>query len=247
MLGRVDCVSLDESGLWLLVSDVDDTLCGDHDLLEEFSRWSGFRLIVNSSRPRGSVLKTLAAVPPDLKIDGVITALGTEILLDGREVREWSDRFADWDRGIIDELMAAEGFFPHPGEFQARFKASFTVPVNSWETMMDKVCKALPGSRIIASGDSDFDVIPSGAGKDNATLFVAELLGIRRDRLIVAGDSGNDFDMFEAVEKAIAVGNARRELLERANPDRTCFAREPRAAGLLEGLQFWGVPVTRRE
>ena len=71
-------------------------------------------------------------------------------------------------------------------------------------------------------------------------MWVAARLGIPPERLIVAGDSGNDLAMFHAAGKAIAVGNARDELLERADPLRTFIARGPRAWGLIEGLRHWG-------
>lgn len=237
---------MDSEG-WLLVSDVDDTLCGDEAALREFSRWGGFRLVLNSSRPRVSVVRTMAGFPRGLRVDGLITALGTEILLDGEVVAEWTARFSGWDRSILDEWMDRSGFSAHAEEFQTRCKASFRVPRARWAEVSRAVRAILPGSRVIVSGDSDFDVVPAEAGKDRAALFVADLLGIHRDHLIVAGDSGNDLDVFEATEKAIAVGNARPELIERADPGRTCFAKAGHAAGILEGLQFWGVPVTPRE
>lgn len=232
---------------WLLVTDVDDTLCGDDAALRELSRWGGFRIVLNSSRPRASVVKTMEGFPPGLRVDGVITALGTEILLDAEDVVEWNFQFSGWDRTTLDRWMSECGFPAHPGEFQSRYKASFRVPRTRWREVIRAVTGLLPGSRVIASGETDFDVIPAGAGKDRAAVFVAERLGIRRDHLVVAGDSGNDFDMFNAAEKAIAVGNARPELIELADRHRTCFAKADRAAGILEGLRFWGVPVTPLE
>lgn len=54
----------------------------------------------------------------------------------------------------------------------------------------------------------DFDILPPNAGKDSAALFLAETLGVPRPSLVVAGDSGNDLDLFRAGGCAIAVGTA---------------------------------------
>lgn len=87
----------------------------------------------------------------------------------------------------------------------------------------------------------DFDILPPNAGKDSAALFLAETLGVPRPRLVVAGDSGNDLDLFRVGGCAIAVANARRELLT-ARPAGTSYhATRPHAAGVLEGLYHFGV------
>ena len=65
-------------------------------------------------------------------------------------------------------------------------------------------------------------------------------------QLVVAGDSANDVLMFDAVEKAIAVGNAREELLRVADPVKTYFAKGRCAAGIIEGLRHYGAHRWRR-
>lgn len=230
-----------ESPQWLLVTDVDDTLVGDPGSLREFSEVSeSIRLVLNSSRPRESLLATVRELPPSLRIDGIISALGTEIELDGRPCPGWIDRFESWDRSGIDALMRQAGCRAHSPEMQTAYKASFAVPRSLWAKLKKTIDREVPGSRVITSGVSDFDVIPAAAGKGAATLEVARRLGVPGNRVVVAGDSGNDLSMFEVADRAIAVGNARCELIAGADPARTYFARAPRAAGLLEGLLHWG-------
>jgi len=230
-----------DSPQWLLVTDVDDTLAGDWCSLREFSEVSDSLLVVlNSSRPRTSLAATLSAFPPSLRIDGIVSALGTEIEVGGIPCCEWSDRFAAWDRSVVDGIMARAGCAPHPPEMQTKHKASFSVPKSLWPKLRESIRHDAPGSRVITSGVSDFDVIPAAAGKGAAALEVVRLLGMSRDRMIVAGDSGNDLAMFHVADRAIAVGNARCELIAGADPSRTYFARAPRASGILEGLLHWG-------
>lgn len=230
-----------DSRQWLLVTDVDDTLAGDWSSLCEFAKsCASVLLVLNSSRPRDSLTPTMTAFPSDLRIDGVVSALGTEIEVGGKSCYKWQERFADWDRSLVDRILAEEACEPHPHDMQTAFKASFAVPASRWSAVAEKIFQTVPGSRVITSGKSDFDVIPATADKGAAALHVAALLGIPLDRMIVAGDSGNDLSMFEVADRAIAVGNARRELIAAADPARTYFARAPRAAGLIEGLLHWG-------
>lgn len=226
---------------WLLVSDVDDTLAGDDAALAEFaSRTAGLRLILNSSRPRASVLRTVAGFPPSLRIDGCITAMGTEILLGDTDLSAWQAHFDGWRRSAVEETMSRLPATPHPDEFQTPFKASYALHQRHWPATVSAIAALDPPCRIITSGTSDVDVIPAAAGKDSATLWLARHLGVPRHRLIVAGDSANDLAMFLAADMAIAVGNARRELTDHAPPATTFLATQPRALGLLEGLRHWG-------
>lgn len=236
-----------ESSAWLLVSDIDDTLTGDDTALERFAQAIGrnrhrLRVAVNSSRPAGSVARTLQNDFPDGFVpDAVITALGTEISLDGRPLPDWEARFAGWPQARIYRLLEALGHRPHADEFQTGRKVSFAIPAG---TAQDEARAALAADglpcRIIASGTDDFDVIPENAGKDAATLALAEALGCGLSRLVVAGDSGNDLAMFRAAQNRIAVANARHELVSRLDPGSFYYARNSHAAGVLEGLIHFG-------
>jgi sucrose-6-phosphatase len=232
---------------WLLVSDIDDTLTGDAAALEalcaRFARHRDrLKVALNSSRPAASVDRTLAeAFPPDFAADAIITAMGTEIRLHGALLQPWAARFAGWPRAEIAALVTEMGYTPHAEEFQTPTKASFRVPAEE----LGRVTAALAASglphRAIFSGSSDLDLLPPDADKGAAALFLAKTLGISSRRLVAAGDSGNDLAMFEAAARAIAVGNAREELLAAMPPGKSYHARGRHAAGVLEGLIRWGV------
>lgn len=232
---------------WLVISDVDDTLTGDAGGLQALTaaiarnrRQLWFAL--NSSRPFTSVERTLREVFPDtFRPDAAITALGTEIRLGDTLCAEWNVRFGGWPRDQIFDLLSALGHRPHDAEFQTPRKVSFAVSRDAQARARTALATRGIPCRIIASGTDDFDVIPPGAGKDAAALFLAEALGASRRHLVVAGDSGNDLAMFRIAAHAIAVGNARPELLD-AMPTRTTYhARQPYAFGVLEGLVHYGV------
>ena len=63
-------------------------------------------------------------------------------------------------------------------------------------------------ARAILSHDRLLDVLPERAGKHAALAHVAKVLGLPPDRVIAAGDSGNDADML-AEAAALNLSNLR--------------------------------------
>jgi len=239
-------VGMEESADWLLVADVDDTLVGDDDALAEFvAVWrasSRLRLALNSSRPLPSVRATLEGL--SLAPDGLICAMGTEVEVDGAPLAGWRQRFEGWDRGPVDAAMAELGFEPHADEFQTPLKASFAVPKDQWGTATRAVKRAGAAARFVTSGESDFDVVPEGAGKGTSTLVLADHFGVAHAHLVVAGDSANDEALFQVSRKGIVVGNARGELRSALEGSADVyFAKATHARGVLEGLEHFGVPL----
>ena len=231
--------------MWLLVSDIDDTLLGDDQAFEHlahrFSSATDLILALNSSRPVASIHDTLEQLSAPINPRAIIGAMGTEVELNGKPLASWQQRFADWSRDPIDLVMHHFSCEPHDVVYQRPYKASYTVPDDERRSVIVEALVALEqSSRIITSGDTDFDVLPAGAGKGEATVYLAETLGVPLDRLIVAGDSRNDLAMFEVAQKGIVVGNAREELRQAVDPTGVYFARAACAGGVLEGLEHYG-------
>ncbi|MBT8418686.1 MAG: HAD family hydrolase [Silicimonas sp.] len=232
---------------WLLISDIDETLTGDPEALIDLANaieHASDRLIfaVNSSRPAVSVAPTLAnEFPANLVPAAQITALGTEISIDGNKLATWRSQFSNWPHRKVFELLTGLGHVPHDPVYQTAQKVSFAI---RGERSQIAARRALSDAgiecRIIVSGDDDFDVIPTGAGKAAATRFLAAHFGTDLSHLVVAGDSGNDLDMFQAARHRIAVGNARKELIDALEPGSFYHARNAHAAGVREGLVHFG-------
>ena len=243
--GEGDRAAIMDSSAWLLVSDIDDTLTGDERALGELLKLveaGKFRLVFNSSRPRESVRGTLAEFP-GVAPGSMITAMGTEMMVDGEIVMGWEERFAGWERALVEDVVLPLGGVPHAAEYQTRYKASFAVEgAERQSAVREAILASGQEARVIISGQSDVDVMPVGAGKGEATLYLAEFLGVDvAQQLLVAGDSGNDLAMFEDCPRGILVGNARRELREAARPESSYQASAHHAAGVLEGLRYWEV------
>ncbi|KZM47760.1 HAD-IIB family hydrolase [Labrenzia sp. OB1] len=228
---------------WLLVSDIDDTLTGNWQDLNRLwqslkLRHEGARLALNSSRPAVSVDRTLADYfPADFTADAIITGLGTEIRLGRYWLESWQTQFLDWPDRDVRRLVMELGFPPHADIFQTEGKASFSVPGKvEVGRILERLEKEGIPLKYIYSGASDLDILAPGAGKDAAMRHLADHLGIPMQNTVAAGDSGNDLALFEAAGRAIAVGNAREELLAAMPRRKTYRASANHAAGVLEGL-----------
>lgn len=233
---------------WLVVSDVDETLTGDVNALKDLALAINrdrkrLRFFLNSSRPLASVLKTLTGdFPRGFAPDGVISALGTEILVGQVRLTDWEARFATWPHRQIFDLLTSLGHRPHDPELQTSSKVSFAVPRGAAQReVREALIDAGIACQIIVSGVDDLDVIPPQAGKGAATLHLAKVLDVDPNRLIVAGDSGNDVALFEVARRGIAVANAHGELLEQLDKRDFYLAKKPHAAGVLEGLVHYSV------
>ena len=224
------------------MTDVDDTLLGDDPALEELvAAADAHRLLIvlNSSRPIASVQRSLAQLPVSWRPHGIIGALGTQIELDERRLLAWERRFTAWERRPIDAAMQRAGFLPHPAEYQARHKASYTVPAHRVEDARHAVSGSGVVSKVIMSGESSFDVIPPNAGKSEATRYVAAQLRVPLERTATAGDSANDADLVRT-GRGIVVGNGSERLRRAVHGCEVYLATRAHAGGILEGLDRLG-------
>lgn len=203
---------------------MDDTLLGDDDALarlaEALNHHHGVRLVLNSSRPLQSVVRSLDDLPFRLGPDGMVGALGTEVEMGGEPFGHWQARFAGWDRAPVDRAMARLGCPAHPHEYQTHFKASFSVDAARRREAEEAVAATGLAARVVYSGESSFDVIPANAGKEAPLDFLAEHFRVPADQVVAAGDSANDAGLLRAVPHAILVGNATAELIEALDADR---------------------------
>jgi sucrose-6F-phosphate phosphohydrolase len=233
---------------WLFVSDVDDTLLGDDSglvALAEALQTASESLITayNSSRPCASLRTTLTETRHLPVPDYLIGALGTEIQegASGNWIADYPQHLNDgWQRDLICEMVEPFQLAAHPAEFQTPFKVSYDVPD---EAVYQRVRGRLEASgipaRTIFSGGRHLDIIPASGGKGNVIRYLAEKVGVQPERVIVAGDSGNDVDMFVAPFKGIVVANADSALKGLAG-EHIYHAQFSHARGVLEGLHFWG-------
>jgi len=233
---------------WLFVSDVDDTLLGDEEALGELKaallpERRRIGLALNSSRPCASLHRSLREHRSLPRPDFLIGALGTEIeYADGNPVEVYSRRSGDhWDRNLIEDLVPSGSTQAHAAEFQTAFKVSYDISDTSVaDQVRDRLADAGIAATVIVTHGVAMDIIPADAGKGAAIVFLRNLLRVEMGRVVVAGDSANDIDMFADEHRGIVVANADEELKNLAGPH-IYHAQRPYAAGVLDGLRHWNV------
>jgi len=238
---------------WFFVSDVDDTLLGDDAALAELMAAlaaTAERVITayNSSRPCASLRQSLATVPQLSLPHYLIGGLGTEIEdgNSGRPLTEYTDFLGqNWRRDHIVNIIDELGLTPHAAEYQTPLKASYDVPgPEIVATIQQQLAAAGLPAKIIFSGGKNLDLIPEPAGKGGVIDYLRRQLNIPSERVVVAGDSGNDIEMFKPPHggpyRGIVVGNADSDL-QQLKGEHIYHAQSACAAGVLEGLRFWQV------
>ena len=231
----------------LLVVDLDDTLTGDEAglraLLERLKAAGdkvGFGIA--TGRTLDGALAEIEAqrVPlPDVLITGTGTELhyGERLTIDHSWERHVYHR---WDRDAVLEALAA---LPSLELADARYQTTLRLRYERRDPealSLGQVRRHLRkrGLHADAIGDKGtrIDVIPSRASPGQAIRFLCFKWGLPADRLLTAGDSGNDADMIVGQTLGVVVGNHTSELERLRGQRRVYFAKGRHAWGVLEGI-----------
>ncbi|MCW8840434.1 MAG: HAD-IIB family hydrolase [Gammaproteobacteria bacterium] len=234
----------------VMICDIDNTLLGDRDGLKQLLRRlkeAGDRVAfgVATGRRLDSALKVLDewGVPmPDL----LITSVGSEIHYGNGLVEDqgWARHINyQWKPETLKKaLVGAPGLRLQPKVDQRRFKLSYFVDpekmpnVNAIRTCLrkrDLHCK------LIYSHQSFLDLLPIRASKGLAIRYLMMKWGLAPDRLLVAGDSGNDIEMLRGETLGVVVGNYSPEVESLVGEPRIYFAEGEYATGILEGTDHY--------
>jgi len=248
--------------MWTLASDIDGTLVGDRAALDRLAaRIADLRgagklfLILSTGRRLAQVIDGLAdeGLPEP---DAVLCQVGTEIYRpplkpQSEPIPEWRNRLlAEYSRDeALSFLEGIEGLVMQPDVFNTQLKTSCYLdgcpePEVAAAEIRRRVEPHVDRYQVVWSSARDLDILPASSGKGKAIRFLVELDGLDAERVVAAGDTGNDAAMFFEFDRGIAVANAKPELLEvvrELGEDRAYLARTPYAAGVEEGLAHFGV------
>ena len=244
---------------FLLATDLDDTLVGDDQSLEELNRYlthhreaHGTLIAYITGRSLEDYKTALRAKRPLLDPDVLVPSVGTEIYYDGSKTPDpvWEKQLSqDWDHDLIISLFAnIDELTTQPESDQRTFKISYYLEerfapqvLPHMETLLQEQGLA---AKVVYSSGINLDILPANGDKGHAMYFLRQKFGFDHTETVVCGDSGNDCALFaHGDEKGILVGNAKTELLEwhRRNPsDSHYLAKAHFAGGILEGLQHFG-------
>jgi HAD superfamily hydrolase (TIGR01484 family) len=262
---------------WLLAADMDGTVIPLEDSPSHRRAVASFRSAVES-RPdlllayvtgrdlnraqRG--IREWGLPMPDILATDVGTAVhrwnGNEFQPDPEYAHLMREAMGGISPDEIRERLAEDpALEPQEPDRQGPHKVSFYVALDeAGPILMDRLRRQLEGSgarvNLVYSVDGVagvglLDILPQGVAKDSAVRFLHDRTGVAKERLLYAGDSGNDEAAMVAGYRVIVVGNAPESLKDRLRQragigdvdDRLYFARAPYAAGVLEGLGHWGV------
>lgn len=234
-----------------LISDIDNTLIGNKNGLQQLVAWlknhaGSIVFGIATGRSLESAVNVLknARVPiPNV----LITSVGSEINYSYKLQPDigWANRIAHlWRREALEQVLSdIPGLTLQPAVNQRKFKLSYNVVSEKMPSLHDLyrlLREHRLHARLIYSHDKFLDVLPVRASKGHAIRYLAYKWELPLENFLVVGDSGNDKEMLLGDTLGIVVGNHGMELEQLRGMERIYFARGHQADGILEGLAHYG-------
>jgi sucrose-phosphate synthase len=236
----------------LLVCDIDNTLIGDQEALEELLAWiEAHRSQIAFGIATGRVLERALRVLTRWNVprpDVLITAVGSEIYYGRPDLvpdTNWAQTIDyRWDTLSLRECLAeVPGIRLQPEQDQREFKLSYFVDPLEWpgaRELRKRIKQWGLSASLVYSHHEFLDLLPVRASKGRAIQYLARRWGFEMDEVLVAGDSGNDADMLRSGALGVVVKNHSSELRYLRGRDRVHFANAPYARGILDGIEHYG-------
>ncbi|MDH3651311.1 MAG: HAD-IIB family hydrolase [Saprospiraceae bacterium] len=240
----------------LFATDIDGTLLSeDHDNI-------GLQELVSflQNRPEdlafayasGRSIKLVKEVVEEFNLplpDLIVCAVGSQIYYNQDQDfiidKGWSSYLSkNWNRReILRRISNLDWVDLQEQEGQNLHKISFYLKNQLFKAdQLDSVLgKYRDQVTIILSHDLYLDVLPKKASKGKALRYICRKWSIPYRNLYTAGDSGNDLDMLTGSGNGIIVGNHAQELGSLVVRKNLYRASHPAAAGILEGLEHFGI------
>lgn len=237
---------------WFVITDLDGTLAEGSDVrgLKEFTDWveknsgtvafgiaSGRNLAITQD-----AIKKYRLPQPDV----VICSAGAEIYYTDKFIADkgWDSHIDyQWKR---EELQAALKKFPgirlQEQDAQWPFKLSYYVEDHFNEDDMANLYKFLDDhklrAKVLLTDNKFLDLLPFRASKGSAVRYLSYKWNHPIDKIITAGNGGNDKDMLNGKTRSIVVSNYSPELEELRKNKAVYFSPHPIALGVMDGIHF---------
>jgi len=238
----------------MIVTDVDDTLTGDDealDALRELLSAGDERVAfgIATGRPLERAVEAIRELedkglpPPNV----LITASGTRLSYGARKRerdRSWEQQIDyRWEPDRLrDVLEKIPGVLPGPPEGQSEFRVQYRLDPERAPSLPDArraLRQAGLQATVLLDRGTSLEVIPVRASPGLAIRFICYKWNLEPERLLVAGDSGNDRDMLDGDTLGVVVGNHTEELDDLRGHPRIYFAEGNHAWGVVEGIEHY--------
>lgn len=243
----------------LIISDIDYTLIGDDDSLNDFKiSLKNIPSKIGFGVATGRVIESAVEAIKQNNIpvpDLFITSVGSEIYYNYKDELIYSSGWDAhishlWQRDKIVELLSRFNFLKYQEQKnQRKFKISYYTGDNLKN--LDKVRELLLKNKIkcnlIFSHGQFLDILPYRASKGKAIRYLAYRWNIPFEKILVAGDSGNDTEMLKGDMLGVVVANYSPELEDLKGSRRIYFSDKKFAAGIKDGIEHYNFLKEERE
>jgi sucrose-phosphate synthase len=233
----------------LIITDLDNTLTGDQDALNDFIELIRDNDHVGFGIATGRRLDSALELIEELNLpkpDLFDTAVGTELYY-GEQLtadRTWRKQIGyHWKPAEVRALLdAQEGFYPQKDHEQSQYKISYEIDPETSPKLPEirrLLREAGVRANVVLSLDMYLDVIPVRGGSDLSMRHLLYKWGFAPEKVLVAGDSGNDEGMLKGRTLGVVVGNHSPELEPLRQWPRIYFAEAAHARGIIEGIEYY--------
>lgn len=229
----------------LLATDLDGTFLGGtsedkEKLYSLLQRQKEIQLVFVTGRGIRSVLSLLEnnALPrPEYIICDVgatVTHLPTLTAVEPVQ----SDIAAKWPGEQVRETLKTVRGLLHQ-EAHQQYRCSYYYDNSTDIDSAREIAASLQCDMVLSAGKY-LDILPAGVNKGFTLKQLLEVLALPHQKVLVAGDSMNDYSMYETGFKGVVVGDSEPELVARtAGMPHVLQAQRPGAGGILEALEFF--------
>lgn len=235
----------------LIVSDIDYTLIGNDELLNEFintlkSLPKNIGFAVATGRTVNSAIDVLKDNNVPLP-EVIISSVGSEIYYNYKGLliysKGWDAHISNqWKRDTIVSLLSKLDFLQlQEDDSQRKFKISYYTSDNPdyISEIKSILMKNKIKANIVFSHGQYLDILPYRASKGKAIRYLAYRWNLHYENILVAGDSGNDAEMLKGDLLGVVVANYSPELEALKGQKRIYFSSKEFAGGLADGIQHY--------
>ncbi len=233
-----------------IISDIDGTLIDGKksEGLQELKKWILDRrdqVVFGVATGRNKEITQSAFTEFDFpKPDILICSAGSEIYYTEKFNPDngWKSHINfQWKKNELQQALAEfPGLRLQEADAQWRFKLSYYVDKSFSEDDLANLYQFLDGrklrAKVLLTENRFLDLLPFRAGKGSAVRYLSYKWKIPLNRIITAGNSGNDSDMLKGKTKGIVVANYSPELEELRKNKSVYFTKKPLVRGVMEGI-----------